>query len=401
VNPELLRWARERAQLDVLELEARFPKLGQWETREVEPTLKQLEDYARATHAPIGYFFLAAPPEEPLPIPDFRTMATRGVARPSPNLLDTIYVCQERQSWYREFAQVTGQPALPFVGTISTKTSPVAAAAHLRATLRFDVDERRDCPTWTEALRRFIDQADRVGVLVMVSGVVLNNNRRRLDPEEFRGFALADDKAPLIFINGADSKAAQMFTLAHELAHIWLRVSALSDSTAASIPAATNQNETEAWCNHVAAELLVPLELFRAELVADEPLRNSLDRHARRFKVSTLVILRRLLDAARLSKPEFFRAYQEEVARIAAIAKGAGGDFYRTTIARVSRRFARALFECTLEGRTLYRDAFRMLGITKTETFNEVAEDSPERQRNNTNYLRAVKPFTSWTAVRR
>lgn len=371
VNPDLLRWARERAQTDVLELQARFPKLGQWENREVEPTLKQLEDYARATHAPIGYFFLPAPPDEPLPIPDFRTMAGRTVARPSPNLLDTIYVCQERQSWYREFAQVTGQPALSWVGTVTTGTSPVVAAAQLRAALAFSVDERRECPTWTEALRRFIDQADRIGILVMVSGVVRNNNRRRLDPEEFRGFALADDKAPLVFINGADSKAAQMFTLAHELAHIWLRVSALSDNTVASLPARTPNNDVESWCNQVAAELLVPLETFRAELLADEPLRRSLDRHARRFKVSTLVILRRLLDAGQLSRAEFFRTYQEEIARIAAIVRGSGGDFYRTTIARVSPRFARALIESTLEGRTLYRDAFRMLGITKTETFNE------------------------------
>lgn len=164
----------------------------------------------------------------------------------------------------------------------------------MRATLGFDVDERRDCPTWTEALRRFIDLADRTGVLVMVSGVVLNNNRRRLDPEEFRGFALADDKAPLVFINGADSKAAQMFTLAHELAHVWLRISALSDSSPASIPASTPNNAVETWCNQVAAELLVPLETFRAELVAGEPLQDSLNRHARRFKVSTLVILKLL-----------------------------------------------------------------------------------------------------------
>ncbi len=367
VNPDLLRWARERARMDAIELEARFPKLAHWERREISPTLKQLEAYARAMHVPIGYLFLPERPEETLPIPDFRTMAGRAVPQPSPNLLDTIYACQERQAWYREFAQVTGQQALGFVGSVTMQINPVDAAAGLREALSFDVDERRDCRTWTEALRLFIDQADALGVLVMVSGVVINNNRRRLDPEEFRGFALADELAPLVFINGADSKAAQMFTLAHELAHVWLRVSALSDAG----PASTPTNATELWCNRVAAELLVPLEVFRAELIADEPIAESLSRHARRFKVSTLVILRRLLDVGRLSRQEFFRAYEEEVARIAAINRGSGGNFYRTTIARVSRRFARALIESTLEGRTLYRDAFRMLGIAKTETFNE------------------------------
>lgn len=335
----------------------------------MQPTLKQLEDYARATHAPIGYFFLPAPPVEPIPIPDFRTMADRVISRPSPNLLDTIYACQERQAWYRDFALIDGQLPLPFVGALNANMAPVQAAAQMRRTLGFDVEARRICRTWTEALRLFIEQAENMGVMVMVSGVVLNNNYRHLDPQEFRGFALADDRAPLVFINGADSKAAQMFTLAHELAHLWLGQSALSDVSADE----TSNNAIETWCNQVAAELLVPMGVFLGELVADEALPDTLSRLARRFKVSTLVVLRRLADAGRLDRNAFFRAYRDELEHlrsIAAVGSG-GGDFYRTTASRVSKRFARALVESTLEGRTLYRDAFRMLGIAKTSTFNE------------------------------
>lgn len=369
ISPDMLRWARDRAQLDVLALTARFPKLEAWEAEEVQPTLKQLEDYARATHAPIGYFFLPAPPVEPVPIPDFRTMADRAIARPSPNLLDTIYACQERQAWYRDFSLIDGQPPLPFVGALNVNMAPVQAAEQIRHTLGFDVDARRNCRTWTEALRLFIEQAESIGVMVMVSGVVLNNNYRHLDPQEFRGFALADDRAPLVFINGADSKAAQMFTLAHELAHLWLGQSALSDVSAGE----TSDNAIETWCNQVAAELLVPMDVFLGELVADEPVHDTLSRLARRFKVSTLVVLRRLADAGRLDRNAFFRAYRDELEHLRNIAAAGsgGGDFYRTTASRVSKRFARALVESTLEGRTLYRDAFRMLGIAKTSTFNE------------------------------
>lgn len=369
VSPDMLRWARNRARLDVLALTARFPKLEAWEAEEVQPTLKQLEDYARATDAPIGYFFLPAPPVESVPIPDFRTMANRVIASPSPNLLDTVYACQERQAWYRDFALVEGQPPLPFVGVLNTNMVPVQAAEQIRQTLGFDVDARRDCRTWAEALRMFIEQAERIGVMVMVSGVVLNNNYRHLDPQEFRGFALADDRAPLVFINGADSKAAQMFTLAHELAHLWLGQSALSDVSAGE----TSDNAIETWCNQVAAELLVPMDVFLGELFIDEPIRDTLSRLARRFKVSTLVVLRRLADAGRLDRNAFFRAYRDELEHLRNLdATGSGGgDFYRTTASRVSKRFARALVESTLEGRTLYRDAFRMLGIAKTSTFNE------------------------------
>jgi hypothetical protein len=139
-------------------LVSRFPQLPAWENAEALPTLKQLENYARATHAPIGFFFLREPPQESLPIPDFRTVAGRTVGRPSPNLLDTIYACQERQSWYREFATVSNQGALDFVGSLTTQMSPADAAASISRALGFDLDMRRDCPTWTEALRRFLDQ---------------------------------------------------------------------------------------------------------------------------------------------------------------------------------------------------------------------------------------------------
>lgn len=369
VNPDLFRWARERSRINTLALVSRFPKLPAWESAEAQPTLKQLENYARATHAPIGFFFLPAPPQESLPIPDFRTVAGRTVARPSPNLLDTIYACQERQSWYRDFATVSSQDPRDFVGSLTMQTSPADAAATISRALGFDIERRRDCPTWTDALRHFIDQADAMGVLVMVSGVVFNNNRRPLEPEEFRGFALVDSLAPLVFINGADSKAAQMFTLAHELAHLWIGASALSDSSAGATP----DQAIERWCNSVAAELLVPLDSLRASLEAGERLSDTLARLARTFKVSTLVILRRLRDAGHLDPTAFRTAYAAELQRLAEIRQGTGGDFYRTTTARVSRRFGRALVESTLEGRTLYRDAFRMLGISKTSTFNEFA----------------------------
>lgn len=374
VKPELLRWARERAGVDEFDLAGRFPKLAVWEDGEVQPTLKQLEKFAKAVHVPIGYLFLSKPPVEPLPIPDFRSFAGRSVTRPSPNLLDTIYACQERQGWYREFAQVMRQPPLRFIGSATVEDSPDDVAEEMRAALGFDLEARRDCATWADALRLFIKQADAIGVLVMVSGVVLNNNRRVLDVREFRGFAFADSLAPLIFINGTDSKSAQMFTLAHELAHLWLGASALSNAGAQPV---TGFRKEEVWCNKVAAELLVPLAAIRAELRRDEPLDKTLSRLAKHFKVSTLVILRRLLDVGRLSRSAFNAAWDDELERLQEITRNGspGGDFYRTTVARISRRFAQALVVSTLEGQTLYRDAFRMLGISKTATFENLGRE--------------------------
>jgi Zn-dependent peptidase ImmA (M78 family) len=169
----------------------------------------------------------------------------------------------------------------------------------------------------------------------------------------------------VIFINGADTKAAQMFTLAHELAHIWLGESAVSDAEAGRL----SNNETERWCNQVAAELLVPLADLRSAYAPDADLQSEVTRLARRFKVSTLVILRRIHDAGGLTWEQLWKEYEREVERLQSVTKGSGGNFYLTQAARVSKRFARALVVSTWEGRSSFTEAFRLLGVKKMETF--------------------------------
>ncbi|MGD9159378.1 MAG: ImmA/IrrE family metallo-endopeptidase [Desulfobacteraceae bacterium] len=370
VKPGLLLWACERAgrSFDDLSQQQAFRKLPEWISGGERPTFKQLEKFAQATHTPFGYFFLPEPPEESVPIPDLRTVGNQYIGHPSPDLLDTMYICQQRQEWYRDFERSMGGKPLQFVGSVSIESNPMDVAGNIRQALDFNLEERRKMPTWTEALRCFIQQADSFGIMVMVSGIVGSNTHRSLDPQEFRGFALIDPLAPLVFINGKDTKAAQMFTLAHELAHIWLGETALSDVGPITIPT----NKVEVWCNRVAAELLVPLSALGEVYEDDISLREELDRLARWFKVSTLVILRRLHDAGKLSRDEFWQAYNEELNRLQAMSKGSGGNFYLTLPARVSKRFARALVISTLEGQTLHRDAYRMLGFRKHSTFREL-----------------------------
>ena len=370
VKPDLLLWACERSGrgVDALARQQSFSKLPAWISGEERPTLKQLERFAQATYTPFGFFFLPKPPEESVPIPDLRTVGNQYSGHPSPDLLDTMYICQQRQEWYRDFARSMGEKELPFVGSASLDSDFTEVARNISHALGFSLEERCKMPTWTEALRSFIQQADSFGIMVMVSGIVGSNTRRSLDPKEFRGFAISDPLAPLVFINGKDTKAAQMFTLAHELAHIWLGETALSDVGPITMPS----NKVEVWCNQVAAELLVPLSALQEAHDSFKSLREALDRLARWFKVSTLVILRRLHDAGKLTREELWQAYNKEVDRLLAISKKAGGNFYLTLPARVSRRFAQALVISTLEGQTLHRDAFRLLGFRKYTTFREL-----------------------------
>ena len=180
---------------------------------------------------------------------------------------------------------------------------------------------------------------------------------------------MADSIAPLVFINGADTKSAQMFTLAHELAHLWLGSSGVSDAEALNV----SGPDTERWCNRVAAELLVPLDRVQAEYSERAFLNDEVNRLARRFKVSTLVILRRIHDAGLLTRQAFRSAYADELDRLEALRAGDGGNFYLTLGARVSQCFARAIVASTLEGQTSFSATFRLLGVKKMETFNKLA----------------------------
>lgn len=373
VNPALLIWARERSGMDPLALARRFPKLTQWEEGSFAPTLRQLEEFARVAHVPIGFLFLAEPPQETLPVPDFRTLASHHIMRPSPNLLDTLYLCQQRQDWFRDYARLHGLPRLDFVGSVRLQDDALEVAEAMRHALGLTLAERAQIPTWTDALRQFIGKAEDAGVLVMASSIVGSNSHRKLDVEEFRGFALADDLAPLVFINAADSKAAQMFTLAHELVHLWLGESGVSDIEAGRVP----RQDVERWCSAVAAELLAPLENMRKAFHADAPLAEEIQRLARVFKVSSLVALRRLFDAGHIDQATLWAVYREELARLRKLERDVtgGGDFYRTLGSRTGKRFARAVLVSALEGQTLFQDAFRMLGVRKTATFYKAARE--------------------------
>jgi Zn-dependent peptidase ImmA (M78 family) len=376
LEPQVLRWARERAGLSVRELAEKLKtkpeSVRSWEETG-QLSFARAEKLAKVTYTPFGYLYLHAPPEEKLPVPDFRTVAGKDVLRPSPDLLDVLGDALRRQDWFRDYLVAYGEEPLSFVGSVKVDDSAEEVAARIRRTTHLDTETRSDARNWEETLRLQVEGMEESGVLVMRSGIVGNNTHRQLSVEEFRGFALSDLYAPLVFINSRDSKGAQMFTLAHELVHIWLGVSGVSNLEATYAP----NHRIERFCNRVAAELLVPAVELRAEWRAARAQPRPLAGLAQRFKVSSLVLLRGLRDLRFISQAQFERQYSDEEKRFEErIAQSAGGgDFYLTQRTRTGRRFAKALIESVLEGRTTYRDAFQLLGIRKIETFNEFVKE--------------------------
>jgi Zn-dependent peptidase ImmA (M78 family) len=379
VSEAVLSWAVERSGIPLTRLLRRFPKLEEWQRGDAQPTLRQLEDLARATAAPLGFLFLEEPPEEHLPVPHFRTVREPRPRRPSANLLDTVHSMQRRQQWMRDYLVEEGYEGPPFVGSAALTDEPADVAAKIRRALDLTEEWAAQSPTWMDALRRLRSTIEAAGILVVASGIVGNNTRRALDVGEFRGFVLVDKYAPLVFVNAADARAAQMFTLAHEVAHVWFGSSAAFDLRDLQ-PAS---DTTEQVCNRTAAEFLIPESALRDTWANAQRDAEPFQIIARRFKVSVLVAARRALDLRLIRHGEFldfYRAYLGDERRTAARMQG-GGDFYATQALRVGERFGRTVVRAAKEGKLLYRDAYHLTGL-HGRTFDRFASglDTPGRR---------------------
>ena len=364
VKESVLRWAIDRSGRTLDDLHGKFPKIEQWLTGEAQPTLRQLESLAKASLTPLGFLFLNEPPDDRLPIPYFRTLPTETQTKSSVDLLETIQMLQQRQSWMREFLLDQGKERLPFVSSAGTDEQATLVAQRMRRTLGIHGGWASQQPTWTDALRTLREFMENAGILVVVNGIVGNNTHRKLDPDEFRGFVLVDDYAPLVFVNAADGKAAQMFTLAHELAHLFFGSSAAFDLREMQ-PA---NDPTEQACNRVAAEFLIPEQGIRQIWPSVPRGPERFQTVARQFKVSAVVAARRALDLRLVNMGEFlefYHAYQSDERRATA-RRPEGGDFYANQNLRVGRRFASSVIRAAREGRLLHSEAYRLTALYGT-----------------------------------
>ena len=373
LQPRVLRWARERAGLDREQLAANLKvqteDIAEWE-HSGRITFHEVDDLAKHTHTPIGYLYLSELPDDSLPIADFRTRAGISPQRPSPNLLDTVYQMQLRQAWMREELINREDPPLGFVGTFSLDSSPSQVAVAIGDALQLSGGWAAVEGSWTNALRTLWDHIESAGILVVFNGVVGNNTHRKLDVDEFQGFALVDEYAPLIFVNNSDYKTAQIFTLAHELSHIFVGESGLSKLEDLS----PTDHATEGICNKIAAEFLVPTEELQEQWKAAQQSGDPYQHLAKSFKVSTVVAARRALDSELITREVFFEYYYENRAKnwggSQQSDKGRGGNFWNNQLWRVGARFGGAVSRAVKEGRVSYTDAYRLTGLNGDTFFN-------------------------------
>jgi Zn-dependent peptidase ImmA (M78 family) len=298
------------------------------------------------------------------------------LGEPSPEFIDLIYDVLRKQQWFRDYQESTKADSLPFIGRYSLDADPDEIARDMATVLGLSEQTRREASTWEEFLRRFIRKAEAAGILVLRSGVVENNNRRKLSVEEFRGFAVSDDLAPLVFLNGQDAKAAQIFTLAHELAHLWVGESGISNPNYLTEPG-QQPNNIDRLCDKVAAELLVPKADFLLRWDDRQSVPANLQTLATHYRVSRVTVLRRALETQRLSIEEFRQAYAELAEEQRPPRGGEGGNFFFTLLARNSSTLTATLIAAAAEGVVPERDAARLLNI-KIRTVESVRKHLSE-----------------------
>jgi Zn-dependent peptidase ImmA (M78 family) len=361
VNANMLAWAIDRAGFELHSFTERFPNVQKWLEGEKKPTVKQLEEFSKKVYLPFGYLFLPEPPKEKLPIPFFRSNGNPA-DKVSVNVYDTILLLQQRQDWLRDYLKENEFEPLPFVSKFLNNNNVLDIVADIRNTLGLQEQWASNFGTWLEAQNYLVEHIEEKGIIAVFNGVVENNGHRKIDVEECRGFVLVDQIAPFMFINNADYKSAQMFTIVHELAHIWTGHSAGFDFRRLQ-PA---NDPIEILCDKVAAEFLVPENAFNQVWSQNRDIKMA----AKHFKVSEIVIARRALDNGKMTRAAFFAFYKEYSNRELAKKdnQGDGGNFYATTRKRLSVTFASHVNNAVKSGKLLYRDAYKLTSL-KGDTF--------------------------------
>lgn len=382
VTPNMLRWARERSSLTQVELAAKLhvnvDKLVAWERGDAKPTFRQAEQLANTAHIPFGYLFLDGPPKEELPIPDLRTHGIEHEPQLGSEFYDLVQDVLFKQDWYRDYLKEQDAEPLPFINRYSLENPTKEVASDIRQTLDIDHIDRGIVKTWEEYLRLLMEKAEQVGIWIMRSGIVGNNTHRPLNVDSFRGFALNDPIAPIIFLNGKDAKAAQIFTLAHELAHLWIGASGISNPKLYETKKDVTQ-DIERYCNEVAAEILLPKAQFEASWMTDHNLEQNAQTLARTFKVSTVVVARRAYDLGYISAEENRAFFESERRKWKEKDddNSSGGNFFNTIPVRNGKRFTNTVLNEAMSGGLLFREAAQLLNV-KPNTLQKLHKNQME-----------------------
>lgn len=378
VNGKMITWGRERSTVALDDFASSFgvkpERLREWESGKERPTINQAKALAKRLKIPFGYLFLKKPPEELPHVPDLRTIGSAERTSFSPDFIDVYQSSLLKQQWFKEYRLREGFPKLPFAGLFNRRSAVADIVASIEDYLQVSF-ARSEANDDRKFMTLLVDNAEKLGILVFRSGTVGSNTHRLLSVDEFRGFAIHDEYTPVVFINTQDSRSAQVFSLMHELAHIWIGEDGVSNYDT-GVVAHSSISTVESKCNQVAAEVLVPSFVIKSSWNNSETVSENIRLLSKRCKVSKMVVAIRAHDVSLISRQEFSRFYGEELKwdkKQKKRQKDSSGGGPKTEVMinlRNGKLFAQTLVSETYEGRVLFGEALSLLGMKKIDSLN-------------------------------
>lgn len=397
IKPEIITWARQRAGLsldDLAEGISTSDRARKWENGELLTTHIQAKKIAKRVKIPFAYLYLSAPPELEMPIADFRSdIFGRKTKSDEINIYNLTHSYKRRLDWFEDYLaeQGTNYSSEEYIGKYSRNNQVSEIASDIREKIELaEISEENPRGQPRDFLRSFIAKCENLGLWVVRAGYAGTNTHDGISSEAYCGFALESRFRPLIWLNSKAYDAVKVFTLAHELAHLWIDHQGLTNvdpSSQGYEREFARVDETERFCDAIASEVLVPEaeigRLWTDNVKAEE----NATRLFKYFGVSRFVILKKALDMSLIGNDEYLTTRREFARRIT--PKGSGGNFYTNLDLRNGRDFSKAVIYSALSETITLREATELLEVKSFEKVIKYKRwiDEKEQEENASNDL--------------
>lgn len=375
ITPNILKWARESAKIAeetaAAKVHVSVAKLREWESGADQPTIKQAQDLAKAYKRPFAILFLSEIPRDFQPLRDFRRKGSKSLGTASIFIIREI---QTKQEWISVVNQEDDMQKVPFIGRFTVNDNPVVVANDILAS--FDINPFRY--DTSSPIKEWIDKAETNGIFVSRTSFI--HSRLTLDSDEIQGFAIADPYAPFVFVNSDDWDAPQLFTLVHEIAHLWIAATGISNEIELGIRDQRGLQPIELFCNEVAGNALMPLEVIQKLPSNAFDSMERLFPIAKRLAVSSFALLVRALNlrlisfekykqlkfAADREYQAFLKREEEKQAKQKSKENKGGPNYYLLQVNRNSRLFTQTVLDAFRGGMIEPTQASRLLNVQVT-----------------------------------
>jgi Zn-dependent peptidase ImmA (M78 family) len=365
INQELFIWARKSIGLSVedvaIKMKRSIDDILSWENGASAPTYPQLEKLAYSVYKrPIALFFFPEPPYEYLPNQEFRSLPDSDLNNLMPDTYLNIRKGHAYQLAIKEIYNERNPSETQIWKSVklNVKEDIQAQAHNIRSYLQISNETQSKWNSDDIALKEWRHNIESCGIFIFKSS---------FKQKDISGFCLTDSTFPIIYLNNSTTKTRQIFSLLHELAHILIDVNGLSkfdNSYYNQLP--TKQKKIEVFCNAIAAEVLIPNNVF-SKLTSNfqhdvSKLDDSeFEKVANYFSVSRESILRRFLDVGRVSTDFYLQKTVEWNSQMK--KQTGGGSWYATTSTYLSEKFSREVISKYYKGEVSKSKASEFLGI--------------------------------------